>query len=171
MQALDDTPTPARFAEHFRPAIRIGLNWDRFFADSWPVKLVTLDSPEALGRFYMPWYIGPDGKEVAYDDFHAAPLNLRDVPQAMKLLNEERRGDIQQYVDRFHQQDGIIEFVAPTYSLPNDEYFILDRNHRLSALAMHPFPFRVTLWNVVGPLDHTCLLDLIYWTRPRRRAR
>jgi hypothetical protein len=165
-----DGPTPASFAERFRSVIRIGLNWDRFAKDRWPVKVVTLNSPEDLGRFFMPWYIGPDGKEVAYDDVHAVPLNLRDVPKAMKLLNEERRGDIEQYVDKFRKQNSLIEFMAPTYSLPNNQYFILDRNHRLSALAIHPFPFQVTLWNVVGPLDHTCLLDLLHWTRPRRPA-
>ena len=95
-------------------------------------------------------------------------MSLHDVPKAMPLLNEERKADIQNYVDLFRKEKGVIEFTAPTYALPDGQYFILDRNHRLSALALNAVPFRVTLWNVRGPLESDGLLDLIHWTPPRK---
>jgi hypothetical protein len=111
----------------------------------------------------MPWYIGIKGDEVAYDDPGAVPMSLTDVLKAMKILNDERQADIQQYVDFYRGQDGVIEFAAPTYALPDNRYFVLDGNHRLSALTFVSVPFVVTLWNVCGPLDKDCLLDLVHW--------
>jgi hypothetical protein len=41
----------------------------------------------------MPWYIGPKGEEIAYDDPGAVPISLEDVPNTMGILNEERLED------------------------------------------------------------------------------
>jgi hypothetical protein len=155
--------TPNDFFASFHAAIRVGFNWQRFFEESWPIEPVTLRSPADLARCFMPWYIGRAGNEVAYDDPHAVPMRVTDVPKGMHILNDERRADIQQYVDSFGRQDGVVEFAAPAYALPDDHYFVLDRNHRLSALTLVSVPFAVTLWNVRGPLDRQCLLDLIHW--------
>jgi hypothetical protein len=166
--AINQTPSPASFAETFREVIRVGFNWDRFFEEEWPIELVTLDSPSALARCFMPWYIGATGDEVAYDHPEAVPMSLNDVPKAMAILNEERQADIKEYVDSIRSQKGVIKFAAPTYALPDNQYFILDKNHRLSALMLNSVPFEVTLWNVRGPLDPSGLLDLIHWVKPRK---
>jgi len=161
------TPSTAAFAAKFRDAIRVGFQWDRFFAENWPVELVTIETREALGRCYMPWYIGVAGEEVAYDHPEAAPMSLADVPKAVTLLNAERRADISKYVDEFRAANGVVEFEAPTYAMSGDRYFILDCNHRLSALALSAEPFRVMLWNVCGPQDSGGLLDLIHFAPPQ----
>ena len=166
--AAHQPATPVDFDKAFRDVIRVGFNWDRFLEGAWPIETVTLDSQESLSRCFMPWYIGAKGDEVAYDDPDAIPMNLSDVPKAVALLNGERRADIQQYVDKFRGQKDAIRFSAPTYALPDNCYFILDRNHRLSALALNPVPFEVTLCNVRGPLDPDGLLDLIHWVPPRK---
>lgn len=160
--------TPDEFDAMFRSVIRIGFNWERFHKENWPIEHVTLSTPDLLTRCFMPWYIGEKGQEVAYDDRDAVPMRLCDVPHAMGLLNEERLKDIQDYVDQFHKEKNRIRFAAPTYRLPKEEFFILDRNHRLAALALHPFPFEVTLCCVNGPLEPDCLLDLIHWVPPRK---
>jgi|SRR5579883_227557 len=155
--------TPKDFFTTFHAAIRVGFNWERFFEESWPVEVVTLRSREDLARCFVPWYIGKAGKEVAYDDPDAVPVRLPDVPKGLDVLNEERRADIQHYVESFQRQGGVVEFAAPGYALPDDHYFVLDRNHRLSALTLTSLPFAVNLWNVRGPLERTALLDLIHW--------
>lgn len=155
--------TPDSFANAFRTVIRVGFNWDRFFEEGWPVEAVTLNSHADLMRCFMPWYIGKTGNEVNYDHPEAAPMNLGDVPATMQILNEERQGDIQDYVKKFNKERGVVEFTAPTYTLPENRHFVLDRNHRLSALMLAKAPFKVTLWNVCGPLDPDCLLDLIHF--------
>ncbi len=155
--------TPESFEEKFRDSIRVGLNWDRFFKEEWPVEIVTLSSYSDLGRCYIPWYVGKSGEEVNYDHEEAAPMNLSDVPKVAAILNDERQGDIHQFADSFRNEHGTVQFCAPTYALPDDQYFVLDRNHRLSALTLVSVPFLVTLWNVRGPLDSDCLLDLIHW--------
>lgn len=166
--AADAPPSRSYFTRTFREAIRVGFNWDRFFAEEWPIELVSVDAHPELGRCYMPWYVGAEGNEVAYHDPTAVPISLSDVPKNMPIFNEERRVDIQQYSDSFRHQTGLIKFEAPTYALPDNRYFILDRNHRLAALTLNSVPFEVTLWNVRGPLDPICLLDLIHWVPFRR---
>ena len=141
---------------------------ERFLAEKWPIERVPLKSRAALARCFMPWYIGPKGEEIAYDAPKAVPMSLTDVPKAMAILHEERQADIQQFVKKFHGKKGVVKFRAPTYALPGEQYFILDRNHRLSALTLNSVRFEVTLWNVRGPLDPSCLLDLIHWTPPRK---
>ena len=155
--------TPEEFEKKFRDVIRVGLNWDRFLEQRWPVDLVRLTTDEELQRCFVPWYIGPKGEEVAYDDRHAIPMRLTDVPKAFEILNDERKSDIQQYVDSFREKADVIAFSVPTYALPDHQYFVLDRNHRLSALTLNPVKFEVTLWNVRGPMDTDCLLDLNHW--------
>ena len=158
----------AKFDQNFRNVIRVGFNWNRFFNENWPVDLVVVDSIDDLTRCYIPWYIGPDGEEVAYDDPRAVPMKLTDVPKAIDLLNDERRDDIQQYVEKFREQPAeCAKFAVPSYALPDNQYFILDANHRLSALVLESVPFEVTLWNVRGPLDSNCLLDLNHLMRRR----
>lgn len=162
--ATPQTPSAESFAKNFREAIRVGFNWERFLDEKWPIELMTLDTPSDLALCYMPWYIGKNGDEVGYDHPEAVPMRLSDVPKAMAILNEERRADVQEYIDQFQHCENVIQFTAPAYSLPDESVFILDRNHRLSALAMTNVPFDVTLWKVRGPLDPDCLLDLIHWT-------
>jgi hypothetical protein len=165
IMATENYHTPELFARQFRDVIRVGLNWERFFEESWPIEPVILSTHADLERCFLPWYIDKGGEEVAYDDPEAAPMRLTDVPKIKGILNDERQEDIHDKVTRFRDGHGIIEFSAPTYSLPDSQYFVLDRNHRLSALTMVSVPFEVTLWNVRGPLDSDCLLDLIHWER------
>jgi hypothetical protein len=155
--------TPKTFAENYRESIRVGFNWDRFLDEAWPVERVILNSRSDLSRCFMPWYIGKTGDEVAFDHPEAVPLRLTDVPKSFQILNEERKTDIQAYVETFRTHRGVVEFAVPTYALPEDQHFVLDGNHRLSALAMVSVPFEATLWNVRGPLDVDCLLDLVHW--------
>lgn len=162
-----NAPTPEAFAAMYREGIRVGLNWDRFLAERWPVELVIIDNRAALERFFMPWYIGVKGDEVAYDAPGAVPLRLTDVPKSMHILNLERQTDILDYVEMFRHQPRVIEFAVPTYALPDDQYFVLDGNHRLSALSINPAAFSVTLWNVCGPFDMDGLLDLRHWLQKK----
>jgi len=161
------TPTPAEFERRFRDDIRVGFNWDRFLSEKWPIELVTLVSHPDLCRCYTPWYVGAVADEVAYDDPLAAPMRLHDVPKAFEILSDERKSDIQEKVDKYRTETGLIHFAAPSYSLPDGDYFILDRNHRLSALALSEKPFEVELWNVRGPLEEDCLLDLHHWLKDK----
>ena len=111
---------PEAFAVAFREAIRVGFNWDRFFEESWPIELVTLNSPSGLARCFIPWYVGKMGDELAYDDLGAVPMSLTDVPKVMGILNDERQVDIQKYADSFSRQAEVVEFAARTYALPDN---------------------------------------------------
>jgi len=91
-------------------------------------------------------------------------MRLADVPKSMAILNPNRQDDIRDYVGEFRSQPGINEVLAPTYGLPDDQFFVLDGNHRLSALTLNSVPFCITLWNIRGPIDKDALLDLIHWT-------
>jgi hypothetical protein len=158
-------PTHAEFDEEFRDAIRGGFNWDRFLDEQWPIERVVVDSKEQLGRCFTPWYIGLVGDQVAYDDPASAPMSVADVPKAMPVLSEERKADILDKIASFCGEDGTIRFVAATYGLPDGNFFVMDRNHRLAALVFCDKPFKVELWNVRGPFETDALMDLHYWVR------
>jgi len=163
-------PTAKELAEKFREDIRVGLNWDRFLAEQWPIERVKLTTRESLKHCFTPWYVGKAGDEVAYDDDDAVPMSTKDVPKAVDILSEERKADIEEKIDKFLDESGTIRFIAPTYGLPDGGYFILDRNHRLAALAASALPFEVELWNIRGPLEEDCLLDLAHWLRKEEEA-
>lgn len=159
------SPTPEEFELKFREDIRVGFNWDRFFAERWPIKRVILDSEHDFGQCFTPWYVGKGAEELPYDHPHAVPMSLSDVPKAFAILNEERKADIQEKIDNFRTGTIPVRFIAPTYALPDDRYFVLDKNHRLSALALSGKPFEAELWNVEGPFEKECLLDLDFWLK------
>lgn len=163
--------TPVTFAEKFGKDIRVGFNWDRFVKEGWHIESVKLTDRDALRHCFMPWYIGKMGEEVAYDDPDAVPMCLIDVPKATHVLNDERQTDIHDYVRKFKTEGAPVEFSVPTYGLPEDKHFVLDRNHRLAAISLSSVPFSVTLWNVRGPHERECLLDLIHWLpKPKKET-
>lgn len=159
------SPTPDKFEEMFRESIRVGFNWDRFLAERWPIERVVLVSERDLGRCFTPWYVGKSAEELPYDHPHAVPMSLSDVPKAFAILSDERKADIQKKIDSLRGGPSPVRFIAPTYALPDGGYFVLDKNHRLSALALSGMPFEAELWNVQGPFEKECLLDLDFWLK------
>jgi hypothetical protein len=157
------SPTPEQFKEKFCESIRVGFNWDRFVTELWPIERVLLVSENDLGRCFTPWYVGKGAEELPFDHPHAVPMSLSDVPKAFAILSDERKADIQEKIDSFRGGPSPVRFIAPTYALPDERYFVLDKNHRLSALALSGKPFEVELWNVRGPFEKECLLDLNFW--------
>ncbi|MBL8827739.1 MAG: hypothetical protein JNM18_12240 [Planctomycetaceae bacterium] len=158
-------PTPEEFREQFVDCIRVGFNWDRFLVERWPIEPVVLASESDLARCFTPWYVGKGAEELAYDHPHAVPMSLADVPKAFTILNDERKAAIQEKIDLLRGDSSPVRFIAPTYALPDNRYFVLDRNHRLSALALSGTRFEVELWNVQGPFEEACLLDLNFWLK------
>jgi len=156
-------PTSHEFEDRFRDEIRVGFNWDRFLSERWPIERVALTTYADLGRCFAPWYVGKTGDEVPYDDPDAVPMSLHDVPKAFEILGDVKRADIQEKIDELRKHPPVVEFTVPSYGLPDGGYFILDRNHRLSALTLSGVQFHVDLWNVHGPFEKDCLLDLHHW--------
>jgi len=161
------SPRSEKFVEKFRESIRVGFNWDRFLAERWPIEQVFLVSENDLERCFTPWYVGKGAEELPYDHPHAVPMSLSDVSKAFTILSDERKADIQEKIDIFRGGPSPVRFIAPTYALPDDRYFVLDKNHRLSALAQSGMPFEVELWNVQGPFEKECLLDLDFWLKDK----
>jgi hypothetical protein len=157
------SPTPEQFKERFCESIRVGFNWNRFLAENWEIERVQLVSENDLARCFTPWYVGKAAEELPYDHPHAVPMSLSDVVKAFAILSDERKADILNKFDGLRVGARPVQFVAPTYALPDDRYFVLDKNHRLSALALRGMPFEVELWNVLGPFQKECLLDLNFW--------
>jgi hypothetical protein len=158
---------PEEFEKKFRDDIRVGFNWDRFLAERWPIERIKLTSMEDLDRCFTPWYVGKGAEELPYDHPHAVPMSLHDVPKAFAILSDERKADIQEKIDILRRGPSPVRLIAPSYALPDDRYFILDRNHHLSALALSERPFEAELWNVRGPLEKECLLDLEFWLKDK----
>ena len=63
---------------------------------------------------------------MPYDDPHAVPMSLSDVPKAFTILTDERKADIQDKIDTFRGGPSPVRFIAPSYALPDDRYFVLE---------------------------------------------
>lgn len=111
-------PTPKEFESRFRDVIRVGLNWDRFLQEQWPIEVVKLNSQRDLARCFTPWYVGKSAEELPYDHPHAVPMSLSDVPKAFMILSDERRADIQVKIDLLRNASSTVQFIAQLTRCP-----------------------------------------------------
>ena len=64
------------------------------------------------------------------------------------------------YVKAFKDGSKGSTFQIPAYFVSQSQSVVLDGNHRLAALMLTSVPFCVHVYEVLGPSDPSCLLDL-----------
>ncbi len=151
------------FTSFFKPTVRVLFNWRRMEAEGWPVELTVLKGPVEFGRWFLPWYVGPAGKEVVYSTPGAAPVALSDFPHALTKLDGRRQELIRQLQAGFASFRLPIQLCVPRYSLDGKGYLLLDNCHRMAALASSNLTFVIMAFTVLGPLDNRALPDISHW--------
>ena len=149
------------YAREF-PEITVGLNWDRFASEGWPVhhRIVT-DREELLEYFtFFRCSLG----RIMPRFFHwlaSRQMRIRDVLKHVGRIPDEHRASLDYFADNWRDGTGPIEMSLPTYRIGESDHFILDGNHRACALALSDRPFRLDLFSIEGPMDRQALVDAV----------
>ena len=152
--------TTEAFDAAFRPSIGVCFNWQRFVRERWKVTHRVLTSVPEFAHCFLPWYIGRNGGEVSFRVDGARPIRFAEIPKVLSQLDARHQDGIRRYVKAFQVQEDEAAFPAPVYSLSGSLFIAMDANHRLSALTLVSKRIKVDVYEVLGPLDADCLLDL-----------
>ncbi len=150
------------FKTVFEQNITVLLNWDALSHSRAQarVNVKLLTSREELENLYTPWHLNAQQQEVGYDGTTDAPLKISQVQTSLSSLNPKRQKAITELAQSFSQYTKAVEFYVPLYKFSESQYFVLDANHKLSALYMSAVPFKIIAFVVEAPATTDILQDL-----------
>ncbi|WP_172122513.1 MULTISPECIES: hypothetical protein [unclassified Devosia] len=152
--------TAADYREQF-PDITVGLNWERFAAERWPIERRTLTNRQELLGFHT-FFRKSLGRIMPHFLHWLASQQMRmgDVVENFARIPAEHRASVEYFVAQWASSPGPLQLELPTYRFAPSEHFILDGNHRATAIALSGKPFRIELVSVVGPRERDALVDV-----------
>ena len=140
--------------------IRVQLNWSRLQSAGALVNTMVLSELGELSSFFLPWYIVRGKGETTWEDPHGIALRADDLPTCFTDLRPARQEAVLHLAREFGRSRQPVLMILVAYRLTSGCWLLLDGNHRVAALRMHPVPFRALLIEVEGPLDRRVLPDL-----------
>jgi hypothetical protein len=154
--------TAAEFGEHF-PEITVGLNWQRFQDEAWPVQRQVLTDRDELLGFYT-FFRRSLGRVMPHFLHWVASrqMAIADVLRNIDRIPAEHRQVIDHFVALWADGSGPIELKLPTYRFGQNKHFIVDGNHRACAVALSQRPFRLELYSIDGPVERDALVDVVH---------
>jgi len=142
----------AEFTDEFRDNIEVLVDWDQFESRSWQVELLHLTMPEDLAQLWTPWFAnGTD-----HNDAKAKSLSVLEVA-AYPGLVQEHEAKLARHMQKWKDDQTIR---APAYAIGDDEFLLLDRNHRIVAGTILKRAAKIELAVIRGPRGSGLLLDL-----------
>jgi len=158
--------TTGEFLNHFEAFTKRQdtpeVQWDICRRDCWPDKKISLDQSD-WKRIYTAWYLNDEEQQVHCDAPNAHPLRVVDAAARIDLLCKNHREKIISMASTFTPETSLPLVCLPAIELPNDQYFLLDGNHRVTALLSSKYEYPVDLWSLKPPMDRSVLPDLIHW--------
>jgi hypothetical protein len=151
------------FEFFFKPHVRVLLNWKLLAENQSSVIMFATRDLDLISQWYAPWHINSSRQEANYDDVDARPIRLNELRNLLPVFNKERQEKIKRLSEELRAFSPPVQVMVPTYSLRDNSQFILDNNHRLSALILEKIPFRLMVFSIQGLLDRSFLPDLRQW--------
>lgn len=148
------------FKSIFQKNITVMLDWQKLEASDYEIEVMLFEDKEVIKNFYTPWHINDSHQEVGYDGTIHKPLSLRDVKGAFNDLNAKRQQSIKALATSFSAYTKPVELYVPLYKYSDNDYFILDANHKLSALMLTDTAFKIVAFVVKAPAQKGILQDL-----------
>lgn len=147
------------------------FNWSRFMNDTAIVlQSVELD-PADFNKLYAPWYLDETDNPTSFCSPQARPITIAEAAIRGGAFGKSELGPnlarINSLVKEFKQTEQRIITEIPAVALPDNCYLILDRNHRLTALAIHALakPVRIELFAIGGIVGPYLVPDLSHWLK------
>lgn len=144
----------------FQKNITVMLDWDRLIESDSQISVIHFTNKLEIESFYTPWHLNDQNQEIGYDGTSSKPLKLSEIELSLNYLNAKRFASISALVASFNQYNKPVEIYAPLYKFSDSEYFIMDANHKLSALMMADVPFSLVAFVIEAPQDKQILNDL-----------
>jgi hypothetical protein len=143
------------------PDIAVELDRERFRAQGWPVSTKVIENAHELDRCYSAFRLslGRFNPRLLHWVLARQALIGEVAPQIDRLppANQARLAPfLEDYAGRF----GPVCLTLPAYGLPRGRLFVLDGNHRLTALRHLGCPFEVAFLVIDGPPDPTVVPDI-----------
>lgn len=151
--------TKELFEETFRPDITVLLDWDKL-KKNYTLELKSFTKKNEISHFYTPWHLDYNNNEIDCFEAPKKPLNLHQVSEKIFLLNKNRQQSIIKLTDSFNKSQKRIIVNIPLFKLSENNFFILDGNHRMSALLRSNADFTIFAYIVVAPIKADILQDL-----------
>lgn len=154
--------------------VNVQIDWQRAFAEQWPICTVELHSIGEIRALYVAWYCGNNGplndfvekdgqQQRAYLVAGAHPVTVGEVADNVDAWTE-KRNRIGHYAYAFQTSPNPISVSLVSYALPEKRSLILDGNHRAVAAVLSGKEVTATLIVICGPCDPKALRDLKHWS-------
>lgn len=153
------------FASFFEPNVRVLFDWSRLKHEDWRISLSVIQNRNRLSKWYAPWYVGENEKEVSYSDLKANTISLVHIHEVLPLLNKGRRQLILRLSGIYESSRQPVQLLAATYDLGKGRSLLLDGGHHVAALMMCVASFRLMVFTVHGAMDSNVLPDLQHWSK------
>ena len=144
------------------PEIEAGLNWERFAAERWPVEYRVVTERDELLQFFT-FFRSSLGRVMPHFLHWLASRQMRmgEVLRHIEQLPPRDRATIEHFRGQWQGGSEPIALQLPTYQFGGGEHFLLDCNHRATAIALSGRPFRIELFSVTGPRERDALVDSV----------
>lgn len=144
------------FEHHFRSAVKVQFNWNKFITSDWPIELRYFSLPEKSDLIYTAWYALADGSVCGYDAESAKPKSV--AAAASNTL-------LRKYHGVREAKPPEPTSVIPAYKLNHEKILLLDGNHRTVSAQFSGSKMALAAFVVRDPIDKDILPDLVHWTQ------
>ena len=168
MRTYTDTPA-TRFHQEF-PGITLRFHSGRIAPHRARVSTQIMRTPAEVFQMFSAFRATRTEMFVRSGILWATPLRIGEVAERLAEVPMPERARF--LPDRFLQNGVPDEVLVPAYSLGGQGLFLLDGNHRATALALTGKPFVLKVRVLEAPVDRQYLYDLRHWDGgPKRFVR
>lgn len=147
-------------------AVRAWLNWAKIGDGSCELIERHSRSRDELGAVFTVWYRTPGGQPGDWRNPEDHPVRVRDARRELQSWPDDRHARVDRFTNVFAESTEPVQLVLPAYVVGEDEYLLLDGNHRAVAAFEQGCDVRVLLFALRGPLSAEVLPDLSHFPRP-----
>lgn len=161
------TASPAVEFHRSFPGIELRLHSERIPPERCRIYRRQIRSGAHAARLFSAFRSGGGRPFVGFGHPLARPMRIGEVIDHLEEIDPSERRRFA--ADKFLETGMPEQVEVPAYALGEDEYLLLDGNHRTTALCLAEQPSRLTLRVLEAPVDRRFLIDLKYWDGGWRR--
>lgn len=133
------------------PEIAVRVNWERFRADGWPVRVLRTTATADVLELFTCYRLSLGRVNAHFLHWlFSRNMTVSDVLKRYGRMPQRDRRIIESFVAEY-REESLVKLELPTFGLPAGRQFLADGNHRIVALALAGVPFELDLYSVAAP--------------------
>lgn len=141
-------------------AVRAWLDWAQVQDGSFCLDETYTRSKDILGSLTTVWYSTPDGEQGDWRNPRDRLLRVHEARSGLTSWPDDREQRVATFKTRFAAEAEPIQLVLPAYAVGDEQYLLLDGNHRAAAAYEQNSEVRLLLLALRGPIRGDILPDL-----------